>query len=97
MVQILVFLITNFILWGIAAGIYNRGSGVNVSGDERVEFILSAVSTLPEIGSVIPHIWTNHTWYVLVCLVVETLLVLFLLWMRKIDKELSSGKTMRRR
>ncbi len=99
-IQVLVFLLVNFILWGIAAGIYNGGSGLGSarrSGGNILIFIASSVATLPEIGSVIPYIWSNHMWYVGVFVVVEILLVLFILWMKKVDDDLKGGNPFRKR
>ncbi|MEZ6056607.1 MAG: hypothetical protein R3C01_07870 [Planctomycetaceae bacterium] len=99
-IQVFVFLLVNFVLWGFAAGFYNGGSGVGSSRRARgnlIIFIVSSLSTLPEIGSVIPYIWNNHFWFVLVFFVVETLLVLFLIWMKKVDNDLKSGNPFRRR
>lgn len=99
-IQILVFVLVNFVLWGIAAGLYNSTRGIRsargVVGN-IVIFVVSALVTLPEIGSVIPYIWGNHKWYVGVFLVMEILLILFIWWMKSVDDDLKGGNPFRRR
>ncbi|MEW4490622.1 hypothetical protein AB1L42_21230 [Thalassoglobus sp. JC818] len=99
-IQIVVFLVVNFLLWGVAAGIYNGGSGMGSARRSRSNvtiFVVSSVATIPEVGSVIPHIWRNHKWYVVVFVVIESFLVLFLFWMKKVDEDMKSGNLFRKR
>lgn len=95
----LAFLLINFILWGVAVAIFNGGAvGFDEAPTTRgrgrrgvLIFVIEALTTLPQIGSVIPYIWNNHKWYVGVFCVVEVLLLLFMVWMKKLDQDLSRG------
>lgn len=99
-IQLAGFLLVNFVLWGIAAGLFNAGSGVESSrrtGSNIILFVVSAVATLPQMGAVIADVWANHKWFVAVFAVAETLLILFFVWMRQVDADLKQGNPFRKR
>jgi len=97
-------LLVNFLLWGIAVAIFNTGNGLAIAHPGRrpnrivflvssiVVFFMSAVTTLPQVGAVVAYIWTNHKWYLFVVFAVNGLLALFMVWMKKVEQDLNSGR-----
>ena len=75
---------------GAGGGILMAIAGIGV-------FITSAVKTLPQIGAVCLYIVSNRTWYAIAVAVVNVLLVLFMLWMKKVEGDLNSGRAFGKR
>lgn len=97
-VQVLSFVVINFLLWGVAASIYNGGAtSRRTTGGNLAVFVSTSVATLPEFPSVVSYIWEKHKWYVAVAAVVEMLLIGFVLWIKKVDEDLKRGSPFRRR
>jgi hypothetical protein len=107
---LLAFLVVNYMLWGIAAAIFNGGSGLEGTAPtvrvrsgfvmvimSIVVFITSSFTTLPKIGPVMAYIWEHHQWYVLVVAGVNVALLLFIVWLRKVEHDLQSGKAFGKR
>ena len=72
------------------------GSSLRTRGNVAI-FVVSSVATLPEIASVVPYIWGNQKWYVAFFAIVETILIFFLIWIKKVDRDMKSGNLYRKR
>jgi hypothetical protein len=107
-VWLLAVVLVNFLLWGIAVGIFHGGSGLENAPTIRtrsslvifvmgvVVFVTSSVTTLPQMGAVFAHLWANHAWYLLLVIAVNGLLAIFILWLTKVEQELNSGRVFKR-
>jgi hypothetical protein len=70
---------------GAGGGIAMAIAGIGV-------FITSAVAALPQIAAVCSHTLSNRMWYAVLVAGVNLLLVLFMLWMKKVEGDLNSGR-----
>jgi len=102
-ISISLFSFVNFVLWGIAAAMYSgglsaRGRGVRSSFLVAIlEFVTNAIGRIPDLFAVISFTISERFWYVIICIVVEVVLVLFLIWMKRVDNDLKAGNPFRRR
>jgi hypothetical protein len=105
MVTLSVLALVTFILWAIAASMYQGGNG-HFGGSGRgmrgrfitlaLELAWNGIVSIPEFFSVIGFVFKERFPFVIVVVVIEVVLVLFLLWMRKVDRDLKQGNPFRR-
>jgi hypothetical protein len=106
---VLLLALVTFILWAIAAAMYQtehgdlnagRFRGRGVAGQlvtMAVRLTWNAIISIPEFFQVMGYVFQERFTFVIVAIVIEALLVLFLLWMRRVDQDLKHGNPFRKR